>query len=103
MPADLAPPRAGTPSEADKSKALEAVAARQRLTREQAQALTAVGVSAAEHPQQVERPWGMDDDALARRLSLVRGWSPAAIAAFVNRSEAVVRAALARRPPGRRP
>ncbi len=94
MPADLGLP-AGTPSETEKSEALEALAARQRLTRAQARALAAIGMS--EYPRQIERPWDSDDDVLARRLALVRGWSPAAIAAFLNRPEAVVRAALGRR------
>ena len=96
MPAELGLP-AGTPSETEKSEALEALAARQRLTREQARALAAAGMSATEYPRQIERPWDSDDDVLARRLALVRGWSPAAIAAFLNRPEAVVRAALGRR------
>lgn len=98
MPAHLGPP-AGTPSEADKSAALEAVAAKHRLTREQAQALTAVGVTTAEYLEHINRPWGSADTALARRLARARRWSPAAIAAFLRRPEALVRAAL--RPQGR--
>jgi len=98
MPSHRGPP-AGTPSEAEKSAALEARAARHPLTHEQAQALIAVGVPAAEYLQHIERPWGMDDTALARRLARARGWSPAAIAVFLRRPEALVRAAL--RPQGR--
>ncbi len=90
---------AGTPSEAEKSAALEAVAAKQRLTREQAQVLTAVGVTSAEYLEHINRPWGSADTALARRLARARRWSPAAIAAFLRRPEALVRAAL--RPQGR--
>jgi len=96
MPAHLGlPPHA--PSEAEKSQALEAVAAQQRLTKEHVQALTAVGVSVAEHREQGERPWSRDDDAIVRRLARVRGWSPAAIATFLHRPEAQVRSALGRR------
>lgn len=98
MPAHLGLP-GDAPSDAEKSKALEAVAAQQRLTQEQIQALTAVGVTAAEHRQHSERPWRSDDDAMVQRLLRVRGWSPAAIAAFLHRPEAQVRAAL--RPQGR--
>ena len=93
MPAHLGPP-AGTPSDAKKSEALEAVAVRHRLTREQAQALTAVGVPTAEYSQHIERPWGSADTALARRLARARRWSPAAIAAFLRRHEAQVREML---------
>jgi len=98
MPSHRGPP-AGTPSEAEKGEALEAVAARHGLTWEQAQVLIAVGVSAGEHPRYPERPWRMDDTALARRLARTRRWSPTAIAAFLRRPEALVRAAL--RPQGR--
>ena len=92
MPAGLAPPP-GTSSEAQKSAALEAVATRHGLTPEEAQALGAVGVSTGEH-RHIERPWGHDDDAMVRRLTRVRGWSPAAIGTFLNRPEARVRASL---------
>ena len=93
MPAYLGPP-ATTPSEAEKSAALEAMADRHPLTRQQAQTVTAVGVPAAEYLQHIERPWGMDDTALARRLARARRWSPTAIAVFLRRPEALVRAAL---------
>lgn len=93
MPADRGPP-AGTSSEVEKSAALEAVAARNCLTQQQAQALAAVGVSASEHRRHIERPWGNDDDAMVRRLTRVRGWSPTAIGTFLNRPEARVRASL---------
>ena len=105
MPSDLGPP-ASTPSEAEKSEALEALAARQRLTREQTQTLTAVGVTAADQARHSERPWGSADNATTRRLARVRGWSPAAIAAFLHRTEAQVEAALSYRAgdgAGRRP
>jgi len=93
LPSHRGPP-AGTPSEAEKSAALEARAARHRLTQGQVQALIAVGVPAAEYLQHIERPWGMDDTALARRLARARRWSPTAIAVFLRRPEALVRAAL---------
>ena len=92
MPADLGP-SPETFSAAKKNEALEAMASRCRLTPEQAQALAAVGVGG--HSRYIERPWGSDDDATARRLARVRGWSPTAIGAFLNRPEAQVRAALA--------
>jgi|GEM_PF-6666314 len=100
MPAQLGSP-AGTSSEAEKSAALEAVGARHGLTYEQVQALTAVGVTGAGHPQHIQRPWGSDDDAMVRRLARVRGWSPAAISVFLNRPEAQVRASLTGHAPGR--
>ena len=56
--------------------------------------LAATGVAPPDHRPPPDRPWGPDDDALVRRLHRVRGWSPAAIAVFVNRPEAHVRAAL---------
>ena len=105
MPADLGPPH-GSPSEATKSEALEAVAGRRRLTREHAEALSAVGILPTDRAGQAERPWGSADDATAKRLARVRGWSPAAIAAFLHRTEAQVQAALAGTTPtrvGRRP
>lgn len=83
MSADLGPP-ATTPSETEKSAALEAKADRHPLTHEQAQALIAVGVPAAEYPQHTERPWGSADTALVRRLARARRWLPAAIAAFLR-------------------
>lgn len=86
-------------AEAYKSAAVEALAARRPLTPEQTRALTAVGVSPSEHRQHNERPWGSADDAMVRRLTRVRGWSPAAIGAFLNRPEAQVRAALVRHVP----
>ena len=104
MPADLGPPHGG-PSEATKSEALEAVAGRRRLTREQVEARS-VGILPTDRAGYPQRPWGTADDATAKRLARVRGWSPGAIAAFLHRTEAQVQAALAGTTPtrtGRRP
>lgn len=91
-PTDLAE-RGQRPQDAVRGSALESLAAGRRPTPEQLRVLAATGIAPPDH-RPPERPWGPIDDLVARRLSLVRGWSPAAIAIFVNRPEAQVRAAL---------
>ena len=87
------------PSDASKGSVLEALAAGCKLSLEQARVLAATGISTGDRGSLPhDRPWCADDDVLAYRLHRVRGWSPAAIAVFVNRPEAMVRAALARLP-----
>lgn len=90
--------RDARPSNAARGSALEALAARRRLSADELRVLAATGIAPPDHRAPPNRPWGADDAGLVRRLHRVRGWSPAAIAVFVNRPEAQVRAALARRP-----
>lgn len=92
MPAETAHPgHGGTgPSEAAKNSALEALAARRSLTREEARVLAAIGLTAGDRPGHTGRPWDEVDALLVRRLSEVRGWSAVAIATFLHRPESEV-------------
>jgi len=100
-PPGFGPPDAA-PSEADKSAALEALAAHRPLTKEQRLTLVAVGLTSGDRPKHIDRPSDEADIVMARRLSRARGWSPAAIGAFVHRSEAQVREMLRPQVRGRR-
>ncbi len=55
-----------------------------------------MGVSAHDAARRPERPWGADDDLLLLRLVHVQNWSAGAIAAFLGRTEPLVREALGR-------
>ena len=82
------------PSEAEKNAALEALAHRRPLSAAQARTLSAVGWTPRDRPSPTARPWDQGDAVLVRRLAGVRGWSPTAIATFVQRPEAQIREML---------
>ena len=86
MPAATAYPGGGRfPSEAAKNAALEALAARRTLTRDEARVLAAIGLTPGDRPGHTGRPWDEVDALLVRRLRAVRGWSAVAIATFLHR------------------
>ena len=81
------------PTEAEKGAALEALAALRQLSRQEAYALTAVGLTPGDR-RCVARPWDEADVLVARRLADVRGWSTVAIATYLHRPEIQVREML---------
>ena len=84
-------------TEAERGAALEAIYERRRLSQKERSALLRAGISPNEQKRApVDRPWGSADRTLLWRLAAVRGWSPAAIAAFTHRTETAVAAALRR-------
>lgn len=74
------------PTEAEKGAALEALAALRQLSRQEALALTAVGLTPGDR-RCIARPWDDADVLVARRLAEVRGWSTVAIATYLHRPE----------------
>ncbi len=85
------------PSDADKGAALEAYAAGAPLDRATRGVLAQIGIAPQERYRPPRRPWTAADVATVRRLHRSRGWSTAAIAAFLHRDEPGVRRALAHR------
>ena len=85
-----------TLTDTDKGAALEAYAAGGPLDRATRGILAQIGIVPQERRQPPCRPWTAADIATVRRLHRSRGWSTAAIAAFLHRDEPWVRRALAR-------
>ena len=81
------------PTEAEKGAALEALAALRQLSRQEALALTAVGLTPGDR-RCIARPWDDADVLVARRLAEVRGWSTVAIATYLHRPEMQVQEML---------
>ena len=82
-----------------KCAALEAVAANRTVDRQTREILLSLGIQGHEKHVARDRPWGEADDVEVRRLATARGWSSAAIAVFLHRSEDQVSHALGQAPP----
>lgn len=82
-----------------KCAALEAVAANLAVDRETREILLSLGIQGHEKHVARDRPWGEADDVEVRRLATARGWSSAAIAVFLHRSEDQISHSLGRAHP----
>lgn len=80
----------------EKCAALEAVASHRTLTIQQSRIIVKLGLNSVDKLGTIERPWGVADTAMVRRLAKARGWSVLAISAFLHRPESQVREALGR-------
>ena len=82
-----------------KCAALEAIAANRSVDRETREILLSLGIQGHEKHVARDRPWGEADDVEVRRLAMARGWSSAAIAVFLHRSEDQICHSLSRAHP----